>query len=217
MDKLASDSAKAIAELRVPLSEAEGVAKRVRLELETGAEKWTEATTDFQTATKRLTQLCADLQSRPWRSHWVLLALLLIATFIAGYFITLYRASLTLLATTPARAVGCLHLFVASTHRTRRDGCDSGAVRAAVARARPGARHEVDRVCAPSAAPSGRADRSRIRCEAMSLLVCNHLSPHCRFAALSLDNKLNRLRYSRRQSAGRALRSSLYGSLAPSR
>ena len=92
MDKLASDSAKAIAELRVPLSEAEGVAKRVRLELETGAEKWTEATTDFQTATKRLTQLCADLQSRPWRIHWVLLALLLIASFIAGYFIALYRA-----------------------------------------------------------------------------------------------------------------------------
>ena len=92
VDKLASDSAKAIAELRVPLFEAESVAKRVRLELETGAEKWTEATTDFQTATKRLTQLCADLQSRPWRSHWVLLALLLIATFIAGYFIALYRA-----------------------------------------------------------------------------------------------------------------------------
>ncbi|PYK97845.1 MAG: hypothetical protein DME19_14785 [Verrucomicrobia bacterium] len=70
VDKLASDSA----------------------ELETGAEKWTEVTTEFQTATKRLAQLCADLQSRPWRSHWVLLALLLIATFIAGYFIALYRA-----------------------------------------------------------------------------------------------------------------------------
>ena len=92
VDKLASDSAKAIAELRVPLFEAESVAKRVRLELETGAEKWTDAKVDFQTATKRLTQLCADLQARPWRSHWVLLALLLIATFIAGYFIALYRA-----------------------------------------------------------------------------------------------------------------------------
>ena len=86
-----ADSAKAIAELRVPLSETEAVAKRVRLELETGAQKWTDAVTDFQTATKRLTQLCADLQARPWRSHWVLLALLLVATFIAGYFIALHR------------------------------------------------------------------------------------------------------------------------------
>src|SRR5947208_8140150 len=92
VDKHAADSAKAIAELRVPLSEAEAVAKRVRLELETGAQKWTDAVTDFQTATKRLTQLCADLQARPWRSHWVLLALLLIATFTAGYFIALHRA-----------------------------------------------------------------------------------------------------------------------------
>ena len=91
VDKLASDSAKAIAELRVPLSEAETVAKRVRLELETGAQKWTDAMTEFQAATKRLTQLCADFQARPWRSHWVLLGLLLIATFIAGYFIALYR------------------------------------------------------------------------------------------------------------------------------
>jgi len=92
VDKHAADSAKAIADLRVPLSEAEAVAKRVRLELETGAEKWTDAMAEFQTATKRLTQLCADLQARPWRNHWVLLALLLIATFIAGYFIALHRA-----------------------------------------------------------------------------------------------------------------------------
>ena len=92
VDKHAADSAKAIAELRIPLSEAEAVAKRVRLELETGAQKWTDAVTEFQAATKRLTQLCADLQAPPWRSHWVLLALLLIATFIAGYFIALHRA-----------------------------------------------------------------------------------------------------------------------------
>ena len=91
VDKLAADSARAIAELRVPISEAEAVAKRVRIELETGAEKWTDAMTEFQAATKRLTQLSADLQARPWRSHWVLLCLLLIATFVAGYFIALYR------------------------------------------------------------------------------------------------------------------------------
>ena len=47
--------------------------------------------TEFQTATKRLTQLCADFQARPWRSHWVLLGLLVFATFVAGYFIALYR------------------------------------------------------------------------------------------------------------------------------
>jgi hypothetical protein len=91
VDKLAADSAKAIAELRVPLSEAEAVARRVRLELETGAQKWTDAVAEFQIATKRLTQLCADLQARPWRSHWVLLVLLLIATFVAAYFIALHR------------------------------------------------------------------------------------------------------------------------------
>src|SRR5207244_4055345 len=47
VDKHAADSAKAIAELRAPLSDTEAVAKRVRVELETGAQKWTDAVTDF--------------------------------------------------------------------------------------------------------------------------------------------------------------------------
>ncbi len=43
------------------------------------------------TKRQQLTQLCADLQARPWRSHWVLMILLLIATFVADYAIGLYR------------------------------------------------------------------------------------------------------------------------------
>src|SRR5437016_11949648 len=42
--------------------------------------------------------------------------------------------SLTLLATTLARAGGMAPLIRCASHRTRRDGCDSGAVRAAAAR-----------------------------------------------------------------------------------
>ena len=83
----ATNTAKTAAEMRNQLSNAEKVAQRIRSELENGSEKWNEATTDFERITKRLTQLCADLQARPWRSHWVLLILLIITTFVAGYAI----------------------------------------------------------------------------------------------------------------------------------
>ena len=81
----ATNTAKTVAEMRGHLSESEKVTQRIRSEMEGGAEKWKDATTEFERVTKRLTQLCADLQARPWRSHWVLVILLLIATFAAGY------------------------------------------------------------------------------------------------------------------------------------
>lgn len=80
-------TARTVTEMRAQLSNAEKVAQRIRNEIEGGGEKWKEATTDFERITKRLTQLCADLQARPWRSHWVLVILLLLATFVAGYAI----------------------------------------------------------------------------------------------------------------------------------
>jgi hypothetical protein len=83
----AANATKTVAEMRGHLGGVEKVAQRIRSEMEGGAEKWKDATTDFERVTKRLTQLCADLQARPWRSHWVLVVLLLIATFAAGYAI----------------------------------------------------------------------------------------------------------------------------------
>ena len=83
----ATSTAKTVAEMRGHLGESDSVAQRIRSELEGGAEKWKDATTDFEHITERLAQLCADLQARPWRSHWVLVILLLMATFAAGYAI----------------------------------------------------------------------------------------------------------------------------------
>lgn len=83
----ATNTAKTVAAMRGSLNESEKVAQRIRSEMEGGAENWKNATTEFERITKRLTQLCADLQARPWRSHWVLVILLLIATFAAGYAI----------------------------------------------------------------------------------------------------------------------------------
>jgi hypothetical protein len=91
IDEHASNSAKNVVELRGQLIESEKIAQRIRRDLESGAGKWNDATVDFEHANKRLTQLCADLQARPWRSHWVLMILLVIATFVAGYAIGLYR------------------------------------------------------------------------------------------------------------------------------
>ena len=88
----ATKTAKTVAEMRSHLSDADKVAQRIRREIEGGAEKWNDATTEFARTSKRLTQLCADLQARPWRSHWVLVILLLIATFAAGYALGLHRA-----------------------------------------------------------------------------------------------------------------------------
>ena len=69
------------------LSESEKVAQRIHIEIDGGAEKWNSAKIDFERVTKRLMQLCADLQGRSWCRHWVLMILLLIATFVAGYAI----------------------------------------------------------------------------------------------------------------------------------
>jgi len=91
IERHASNTAKTAADLRGHLSESEKVGQRIRRELEVGAAKWNDATADFERANKRLTQLCADLQSRPWRTHWVLVILLVIATFAAGYAIGLHR------------------------------------------------------------------------------------------------------------------------------
>lgn len=96
LEKLTAGQAAAalqtLSEMHGRLSEAEKVAQRIRHELEDGAGKWDGATTEFERSSNRLTQLCADLEARPWRSHWVLVALLLIATFVAGYAIGLHRA-----------------------------------------------------------------------------------------------------------------------------
>ena len=83
----ATNAAKTVAEMRAQLGNAGEVAQRIRTEIEGGAEKWNSATMEFERSIKRLTQLCADLQARPWRSHWVLVILLLLATFVAGYAI----------------------------------------------------------------------------------------------------------------------------------
>ena len=88
----ATNTARTVSEIRSHLSDADKTAKQIRGELERGAEKWNSAITDFQRITKQLTQLCAELQARPWRSHWVLVALLLIATFVAAYAIGLHHA-----------------------------------------------------------------------------------------------------------------------------
>ena len=91
VDEHATKTAKSASETRGHLSEADNIARRIRHELEAGAQKWNSTMTEFDVATQRLMQLCADLQGRPWRSHWVLVILLLIATFVAGYAIGLYR------------------------------------------------------------------------------------------------------------------------------
>ena len=91
VDEHATKMAKSPSETRGHLSEADNIARRIRHELEAGAQKWNSTMTEFEVATQRLMQLCADLQGRPWRSHWVLVTLLLIATFAAGYAIGLYR------------------------------------------------------------------------------------------------------------------------------
>jgi hypothetical protein len=93
VDEHASNTARNVAEQRGHLNESEKVAQRIRRDLESGMSKWNDATVDFERANKRLSQVCADLQARPWRSHWVLMILLVIVTFVAGYAIGLHRAN----------------------------------------------------------------------------------------------------------------------------
>ena len=91
LDEHAAKMAKTSVDTRAHFHVADDVASRIRRELEKGAEKWNKTMAEFEAATKRLMQLCADFQGRPWRSHWVLVALLVIATFVAGYAIGLHR------------------------------------------------------------------------------------------------------------------------------
>lgn len=92
IDEHATKTAKTAMDTRGHLNEADRIAGRIRRELEGGAEKWNKTMTEFEAASKRLMQLCADFQGRPWRSHWVLVGLLLIATFAAGYAIGILRS-----------------------------------------------------------------------------------------------------------------------------
>ena len=39
---------------------------------------------DFEDSTRRLNQIVADLQAKPWRSHWVMGVLLILAAGVIG-------------------------------------------------------------------------------------------------------------------------------------
>lgn len=125
LEKLAAEQAattkRTLSEMHGRLSETEKVAERIRHELEDGASEWRGASTEFERSSNRLTQIVADLQARPWRSDWVLVALLLIAAFAAGYALGLHRAH-GAAPTALARACGRLTRYSPPTHRTRRDG-----------------------------------------------------------------------------------------------
>lgn len=91
LDEHAAKMAQTSVDTRAHFHVADDIASRIRRELEKGAEKWNSSITKFEAASERLIQLCGDLQGRPWRSHWVLVGLLLIATFAVGYAIGLLR------------------------------------------------------------------------------------------------------------------------------
>ena len=42
---------------------------------------------DFEDSTRRLNQIVADLQAKPWRSHWVMGMLLMVAAGVIGYLV----------------------------------------------------------------------------------------------------------------------------------
>lgn len=74
-----------IQEMNACVAQLEGAARKAKLDLETGAKKWDAALKDFEMAHRRINQMIADLESRPWRSHWVMGVLLLIAAVLLGY------------------------------------------------------------------------------------------------------------------------------------
>ena len=76
-----------IKEMREYVTQVESVAKRTRTELEAGAAKWNAAVKDFEDSTRRLNQIVADLQAKPWRSHWVMGVLLILAAGAIGYLV----------------------------------------------------------------------------------------------------------------------------------
>jgi hypothetical protein len=69
------------------LLEAEETAQQIRLELTNGSEAWKAAKSDFDQSGRILRQECADLKSRPWVSHWVLVVALWITAGFLGYFL----------------------------------------------------------------------------------------------------------------------------------
>ena len=74
VDEHATKMAKTSWDMRGHPNKVDNIVRRIRRELEGGAEKWNSTMTQFDAATQRLMQLCADLQGRPWRGHWVLVA-----------------------------------------------------------------------------------------------------------------------------------------------
>lgn len=80
-----SQTAKATAAIRGESEQAQAVAKQLRAELEAGARTWKVAQSDFEKAARRLNQVTCDLEARPWRSHWVLVTLLLLAAAGLGF------------------------------------------------------------------------------------------------------------------------------------
>ncbi len=80
----ARSSSANIQEMNSCLAQLEGAAKKTKQDLEAGAKKWEAAVKDFENAHRRINQMIADLESRPWRSHWVM-GVLLIAAARLGY------------------------------------------------------------------------------------------------------------------------------------
>lgn len=74
-----------VRELNSVVTQVESLAKKTREELEKGSKKWDSAVQDFEQSARRLHQVIADLQSRPWRSHWVMGALLILGSGIIGF------------------------------------------------------------------------------------------------------------------------------------
>ncbi|MBL9170818.1 MAG: hypothetical protein JNN07_24005 [Verrucomicrobiales bacterium] len=68
------------------LVEAEKTAQQIRDGLVKGSKAWDAAKADFDQSGRILRQECADLQSSPWLSHWVLVVALWISAGFLGYF-----------------------------------------------------------------------------------------------------------------------------------
>ena len=74
-----------IQEMNACVAQMESVAKKVKQDLEAGARKWDAAVKEYETVHRRVNQVIADLESRPWRSHWVMGVLLLVAAALLGH------------------------------------------------------------------------------------------------------------------------------------
>ena len=74
-----------IQQMNACVAQMESVAKKVKQDLEAGAGKWDAAVKEYETVHRRINQVIADLESRPWRSHWVMGGLLLVAAALLGH------------------------------------------------------------------------------------------------------------------------------------